>query len=330
MRNRSRKRLNRFSAGLAGVLLLTSTACVHRGVTPIRTHFNQGVYHYAEGDYEAAISAYRLALEEDPSDLRSRFNLAEALETQATRHETAGSSETATTQRQEAEEHYRTILTADPDHLRATVNLAAREVELGKHEAAETRLRTAMERHPRAALPHVALAAHRLRSADPAQVRDALAVLEEALAKDPANLDANMLLGHACTTLARLGDPAPPLLERAREAFERVTRSAPSDLGALLALARLERQADQPEQALPWLRRALYIHPDLLEAHLMLSELLATSGELEGATVHLWRSRELEDPQRPRIEPAEYQRRLLDLYRRLAENEQAASDSAPP
>ena len=303
------------------LLLLVLAACVHRGVTPIRSHFNKGVYHYSEGDYDAAISEYRLALEEDPGDYRARFNLAETLEVQATRRAEVGAAEPAAALRREAEEHYLAILAVDPDHLRASVNLAARELDRGEKEAAEKRLLQAMQRHPRVALPRIALAAHRLRAADPAQARSALALLEAALDQDPANVDANMLLGYACTALERLGDPDPSLLDRAREAYRRAIDSDPEDLGAMLALARLERRAGRHEQALPWLRRALYVNPDWLEVHLMLSEVLDLAGDLEAATAHLWRSRLLEDPDRPRLAAPEYRRRLLDLYRRLAQRE---------
>ena len=48
--------------------MLLLAACGHRGVTPIRSHFNKGVYHYSKGHHDAAVSEYRLALEEDAGD----------------------------------------------------------------------------------------------------------------------------------------------------------------------------------------------------------------------------------------------------------------------
>lgn len=65
--------------------MLVLDGCFKRCVTPIRTHFNKGVYEYSAGDYDAAISEFRLAIEEDPGDRRARFNLAEALEAKAVR-----------------------------------------------------------------------------------------------------------------------------------------------------------------------------------------------------------------------------------------------------
>lgn len=302
---------------------LLATGCLKRGVTPIRTHFNQGVYHYAQGDYEVAISEYRLALEEDAGDHRAHFNLAEALESQATRVERDGRPEEAEALRREAEEHYRALLAADPGHLRASVNLAARELHLGEEAAAEERLRSTVERHPRSALPRIALAAHRFRRDDPAAIREAVALLEEAVDRDRTHPDANVLLGHAYAALARHPDTAGDsgLVTHAREAYERTLDHVPSDVGALMGLARLERRAGDPDRAESLARRALYILPDLLEAHLMLADLLETRSELEEATAHLWRARQLEDGIRPHLSPEDYRRRLLDLYRRLAEQE---------
>ncbi len=311
-------------------MLLATTGCFKRGVTPIRAHFNQGVYHYSHGDYQMAIGEYRLALEEDAGDHRARFNLAEALESQATRLEREGQAEPAETLRREAEEHYRTLLAADPDHLRANVNLAARELDRGDQAASEARLRATTLRHPRSTLPRVALAAHRLRQGDPANLRDAAALLEEAVARDRTHPDANVLLGHAYAALSRdaAAPEGPDLVARARQAYDRALDRVPGDVGALMGLARLEHRAGQDDRAESLARRALYILPDLLEAHLMLAELLEARGELEEATAHLWRARQLEgDARKPHLAPEAYRQRLLDLYRRLARQEGAEPPS---
>ncbi len=313
--------LNAVALSSLTVALLASTACLKRGVTPIRTHFNRGVYHYSHGDYQTAISEYRLAIEEDAGDHRALFNLAEALESRATRLERDGRAERAEALRREAEEHYRTLLTADPGHLRANVNLAARELASGDEAAAEARLRAAVELHPRSALPRVALAAHRLATGEEASIRDAARLLEEAVERERAHPDANVLLAHAYAALERHGAGDPDLLARAREAYERALDHVPGDVGALIGLARLERRAGKPDRAESLARRVLYVLPDQLEAHLMLAELLADASQLEEATAHLWRSRQLDSLDRPRLSPQEYRRRLLDLYRRLAQRE---------
>lgn len=305
---------------------LLVSGCFKRGVTPIQTHFNKGVYQYSRGDYEAAVGEFRMALEEDAGDRRARFNLAEALEARAPRLERQDQPGRAEALRQEAEEHYRAILAELPGDLRASVNLAAREHQRGDEGAAEDRLRAAIERYPRSALPRVALAAHKFRDDSPASLGEAAELLEAAVDRDPVNVDANVLLGQTYAALARV-EPAAGVAwtDRARQAFGRALDQRPGDVGALLALARLERRAGEPDRAESLARRALYVRSDLLEAHLMLAELLDASGDLEEATAHLWRGRQLEDPQRPHLSAEEYQRRLRDLYRRLAEREGAGA-----
>ena len=321
---RSRLALRFIPIGVS--LALLTTACFKRGVTPIRTQFNQGVYHYSTGDYQAAISAYRLAVEEHAGDHRARFNLAEALEAQATQLELDDQPDEAEALRREAEEHYRELLAGDPGHLRANVNLAAREIGTGDPSGGEARLRSAIERHPRSALPRVALAAHRLAADEPVSIREAITLLEAAVDRDQRNVDANVLLGHAYAALERHGASEADLVANARDAYDLALSQEPADVGALLGLARLERRAGSPDRAQSYARRALYVLPDLLEAHLMLAEMLDETGKLEEATAHYWRSRQLENTAHPRLTPDEYRRRLLDLYRRLGEQE----GSGPP
>jgi len=327
--------------GAVGLMIavLILTGCFHRGVTPIRTHFNKGVYHYARGDLPRAIGEYRMAVEEDPGDWQARFNLAEALEAAAQHRQRAGEEDQAEELRQEAEEHYERLLADDPDNLRAAVNLAAREYRRGDAEAAESRLRDAVARNPRSALPRVALASRRLRQArrapadeKPALLREAVAMLEEAHRREPSDVDANMLLGHACTALARRSPEAEgeEIVEKARVAYLRALHQDEADLATLLALARLENQAGRLRQAEQWLRRGLYVNPDWLAANLMMARVLSDLGDLEGATTHLWRSRELEDGRWPRLSEDEYRRRLLDLYRRLIEQQEGSLPDEKP
>ena len=177
-------------------------------------------------------------------------------------------------------------------------------------------------------MPRVALAAHRFAKDDPEAIEDAIALLEEAIDRDRAHPDANVLLGHANAALSRhhalsKGGSGDDHIAHARQAYERALDHAPSDVGALMGLARLEHRAGDHGRAESMARRALYILPDLLEAHLMIAELLEARGELEQATTHLWRGRQLESSAQPRLAPEDYRRRLLDLYRRLAEQEQA-------
>jgi tetratricopeptide (TPR) repeat protein len=316
------------------LVVLALTGCLKRGVTPIQTSFNKGVYHYSKGDYQAAIGDYRMALEEDPGDYRARFNLAEALEAAALRRELEGEPDGAEELRREAEEHYLRLLAEDGDHLRAAVNLAAREFQRGDEDAAVARLEEAIARHPRATLPRVALGAHRLRQARQSTpelrrelLDEAIRRLEEARHRDPTGVDANMLLGHAWAARARHAPEGErdALYGRARESYEKALERDQEDLATVLALARLERQTGRLRRAEHWLRRALYARPDLLAAHLLLARTLSELGDLEGATLHLWRGREIDKGRWSRMSEEEYRQRLLELYQRLIEEEQGAS-----
>jgi tetratricopeptide (TPR) repeat protein len=276
------------------------------GYTPIRTFFNRGVYQYSRGNYESAIAEYRDSLSEDPTDHRSRFNLALSLEARAAELDGApGRSERARSLRAEAERAYVEILRDRPRDIRATVNLSAMEVERGERDTAYARLRDAIREHPGTALPRAALAAHLLREGDREEARR---LLLEAREREPADSMTNALLGETALALGNLGE--------AREAFETVLERDPSDPGALLALGRIaERQGDRG-RALDHYRRAALAEPGSREAHLRLAELYAADeSTLEEAVRHLWQARRIGG------DPAGDRDRLLDLYRRLIARE---------
>ena len=299
------------------------------GVTPIRTAFNRGVAQQSRGDLDAAIAEYRLALDEEPEDYRARFNLAVALEARASELERSGE---AASLREAAEAAYRAVLDARPENARAIVNLAAMEYERGARETALARLRGLIDERPDLALPRVALAARLLQRSSEAKesdehgaelVHEARELLEAAVDREPASIEAGMLLGETHARLARAA--APPErdghLARARKAYRRVLKRRPDDLATLVAFGRLEAELGSPEEAIPWYRRVLLVDPDHRGAHRALADLLDAEGELESATRHLWRARELEGSALAPERREEYRRRLLDLYRRLAEQE---------
>ncbi|MGE0705687.1 MAG: tetratricopeptide repeat protein, partial [Vicinamibacterales bacterium] len=70
-------------AVLAGAVVAAAAlfaGCASKGITPVHTAFNKGVYFQSTGDTDAAIAEYRSALRENPDDYRARFNLAVAIE----------------------------------------------------------------------------------------------------------------------------------------------------------------------------------------------------------------------------------------------------------
>jgi tetratricopeptide (TPR) repeat protein len=308
-------------ACLLFALVLPACGLGGGGVTPVRTPFNKGAYHYSAGNHDAAIAEYRAALAEDPDDHRARFNLALALAAKADSLERAGgaadtAADTAALRREE-EAEYRLLLSRRPEDVRAAVNLAACEHERGARDDAFARLRSAIDRHPEAAIPRIALAAHLLRER---RLEDSERLLEEALKRDPASLEANMLLGDV---RAARGDR-----DAARRAYEKALERQPADIATLLAVGRLERSSGDGAAAATWLRRVLYIDPDHLEAHLELAGVLEAAGDLEGATAHLWRARALDHGEPPAMEPRAYRERLRALYAGLAAREELAESPA--
>lgn len=291
------------------------TACFG-GYTPVRTAFNRGVYLDARGDHLGAIAQYDLALEEDPDDDRARFNLAMAYEAQAFELEDSGHSAEGAELRDRAALEYRTLLERQPDHPRASVNLAALEYD-DDPQRGMARLRGLVESHPDRVRPRAALGARLLYEK---RAAEAVHELEAARDLEPADLQVNYLLGEAYVAV---GD-----LSLAKAALQRVLDADDPDLAVLMQLARVELAADEVGlaelgAAKSYLRRVLLIDRDHWEAHRLLSLVYEREGDDERATEQLWWARRL----RPeRIDDEVEARRLLELYRRLSEAEERRLD----
>ncbi len=322
-----------------GFVLLLTPGCGlgGGGVTPVRTSFNKGVYHYANANYDEAIAEYRLALEEDEGDVRARFNLAVALEAKARRLIDEGDAAAAEPLWSEAENQYRALVEAKPDFLRAIVNLAACEYDRGLSEQATRRLEEAIARFGNAALPRLAMAAHQFKalregnsaaSSSGAAFTSILERVEEVLRRDPASVHGNMLYGDVHALLGReagssasgrsvVGMTAEAHFRVAREAYRKALTREPSDIATLMARGRLERAAENWAAAASAFERVIFIDADHFEARLLLSEVLTSEGKLEMATFNLWRARALDRPRNPRLSPDQYRRRLRELYEQL-------------
>lgn len=271
------------------------------GVTPIRTPFNRGVWHHENGDPDAAIAQYRLALAEDQHDVRARFNLAVALEECSHRRQPADPALAA-----EAEQQYARVLVDDPDNLRALVNLAAIERDRGDVEAARRRLLQARASAPAVALPCTALAVLQQSTGD---VVAAEASLHEAIAREPLDFAANLQLGRLLAAAGRR--------DEARAAFAAARRREPDSVDALLALAELEAAADRSGEALALVEQALLQDDRCFAAHRLAAELCERRGRLEQAVFHAWQARDLDPELPPRFD---HRAQLRRLYERLLES----------
>ncbi|HEX6810562.1 MAG TPA: tetratricopeptide repeat protein [Planctomycetota bacterium] len=289
--------------GLAALLAGLAACGTGRGVTPIHTPFNRGVYHHSRGELAAAIAAYRDALAEDPGDVRARFNLAAAHDQQGQELGEAGDAEAARAAFGFAEREYRRVLQDQPGNVRAEVNLAALEHERGEVAAARTRLEAAIAANDELALPRTALALRLLAAGETDAARGQL---EAALQREPTDLGANLLLGRLHAEQGRV--------EAARDAYRAALRSEPDDPGALLGLACVEAAADRAGEAVALVDRVLLHDGGNLEAHLLAADLHEHQGALEDAVFHCWRARDLD---RRRPARRDYQARLRELYARL-------------
>ncbi len=98
-------------------------------------YLNEALALERQGDYDAALTSYRLALRDHPTDLRVLQNIAIAF-TKTNRHD-------------EAIRHYRRALELDPDLAGAHYGLAFLLLRRGERDAAVQHLHTFLDRPPR-------------------------------------------------------------------------------------------------------------------------------------------------------------------------------------
>lgn len=304
MRPAGERGRRRRSAAFAAALALAAACGSGRGITPIFTPFDKGVYFHEHGDLGAAVAQYRAALLEDERDVRARFNLASALDEQA-RARRGDDPDAAAALLDEAAREYRRVLEHDPDNVRAEVNLAAIEADRGDLAGARARLERAIAAHPELALPRVALA---LRQREAGELAAAEATLRLALAAAPLDYSANLLLGRVLGEQGRI--------DAARQAFAAALRVEPHASSGLIALAALEAQADRTGEALALVEQVLLQDEDDLDAQLLAAELCERRGLLEVAVSHAWRARDLDRGSPPRLDHAARLRRLYELLLR--------------
>jgi tetratricopeptide (TPR) repeat protein len=98
-------------------------------------YLNEALALERQGDYEAALTSYRLALRDNPNDPRILQNMAIAF--------------TKTGQQEEAIRHYRRALTLDPGLVGAHYGLAFLLKSRGEHAEATEHLRVFLSRPPK-------------------------------------------------------------------------------------------------------------------------------------------------------------------------------------
>lgn len=199
--------------------------------------------------------------------------------------------------------------------------LQARRLEgEGDIDGAIAAHRRALELAPGSAEVHAELAGLFARQN---RVEDAVAAAEAALAIDPANREANRILGfvRAARVEGRPGALAPDALEAARRAighFEAARAGRAGDPGSELTLGRLYVLVGDYDRGLTVLRDFLLDQPGYIEAILLVADAQAGKGDLDAAAATL---RGVIDAQPGNARTA---LRLADLYEQTGRWREAA------
>jgi tetratricopeptide (TPR) repeat protein len=168
---------------------------------------------------------------------------------------------------------------------------------LGRHLESEGKIDAAIAAHKRAIALEptsaelraelAALYARQDRAADALEAADA------ALARDPANREANRILGSIYAALVdqkqpiRPGDDPAQYVAKAIAGLEKARGDGPPDLSLELTLGRLYLRASQFEKAITPLRRVFDEQPGYGEAALLLASAFQGAGRIADATAAL-------------------------------------------
>jgi Flp pilus assembly protein TadD len=259
-------------------------------------HYSLGVEHYTRGRLPEAIEEYKEAIQQDPRDLRPRFNLA-VIYQDMDRNE-------------EASKLYELILKAQPGHAPALVNLAAIKEKEGDLSGAESLFRKAVEMDKDVCFPPSQYGFFLLRRD---RAEDAEAAFKEAVRRDKSCANAYFGLG---SLEIRKGDS-----EAALRYFKEAIHYNPSDLPAHLEAVEILIARGDRSEAIRLLQKAATLDPHRAETYYLLGRLLGQERAWKDAEEALSKALSLGAPRE------ECSIELSQIYRRLAE--EALSSCSP-
>jgi tetratricopeptide (TPR) repeat protein/SAM-dependent methyltransferase len=179
----------------------------------------------------------------------------------------------------QADELYRRVLAAQPDHVECLHHLGVIALQTGRHDDARNLIVGAIARNDR--IPechyHVGLACALLGDMDAAAVHNRRAI---ELAPDYA--DAHLNLGNVLKAQGKLDESA--------ACYERVLALRPQSAEARYNLANVLGDQGRLDAAIAQYREALALRPDYADAHNNLGTALAAKGELSEAVAHYQRA----------------------------------------
>ena len=219
--------------------------------------FAKGAVLHQAGDLMGAIQSYERALGLDPKRIDARSNLGAAL-ARLGRYD-------------EAVEHYRQVLAVDHGQDGVRLNLGLALYKAFRIEPAAAVFEELLTRDPRQKAARLLLADCSLQLGRDARVVELLAPFEKELGDDRL---VPYLLG---TALVRQGDTI-----RGQVYIDRLFRDGETAEGLLLLGAQYMRRHDHRE-ALPRLKRAVELNPQLATVHTLYGIALMDTGDRPGA-----------------------------------------------
>lgn len=176
----------------------------------------------------------------------------------------------------------------DPNAIRLV--LASLHATRGDQREAEAVLGEVAADQPDDPRPLVLMAELRARAGD---LEGALEAVEEALSRDPADVDARLSKAGLLVDLSRRDEDMEKLAQ-ARATLDAVLAQDPGQPSALMLRARLAILESRFDGAEKDLRRALDARPDWAQAQLLLGQTLVAQGDGRGARAALERAVQLE------------------------------------
>jgi tetratricopeptide (TPR) repeat protein len=268
----------------------TLESAVASGIDDAKIYAALAEVYEADGHFENAIPAMRLAVQRDPQNELYHFRYGLLL--------TDSHAPAAGIIRLEES------LKQFPNSARLWLALGIAQFTLGKNVEAESSFKRSLTLDPKA-VP--ALAYLGVTYAERGQHEQAIAFYEQAIALNPKVAALHYL---AADTMLKMSNAD---TARAEKYLRRALELDPNLAAAYLTLGRLYARGNRYPEAAPLLERAVALQPELVEAHYQLSRVLVKLKRPDEANRELELYRQLSEKQKARDEGRELVRRLANV-----------------
>ena len=268
----------------------TLESAVASGLDDARIYAALAEVYEADGHFENAIPAMRLAVQRDPQNEAYHFRYGLLL---TDSHAPAA----GIVRLQEALKQF-------PNSARLWLALGIAQLTYGQNTEAENSFKQSLALDPKA-VPAVAYLG--VTYAERGLNQQAIDFYEQALALNPQLATLHYLV--ADTLLKNPAADTKP----AEKYLKRALELDPNFAAAYLAWGRLHVRAARYAEAAPLLERAVALQPELLEAHYQLSRVLVKLKRTDEANRELETFKQLSEKQKAQNEPREIARRLANV-----------------